>query len=138
MVLRQDDFNGEEKPTWPRRLRRSEGQTWRTYDTHRADIERMRRSRARTEPATVDLIMAASGLPWHIAAVMPRPRHEQVLIDLLPERNISQTPRRRWRATSCRSRSVPSADVPLRFDVGRAWPFRHPVTTSGAHGLPPH
>ena len=92
VVLRQDDFNGEEKAN----LASSIAQVGKPEDMAdlvtliRADIERMRRGRAARAagdrgPLGNGGIMSYAG--WHIAAVMhlDPAGAEQVLIDLLPE-----------------------------------------------------
>ncbi|MDI6528953.1 hypothetical protein QMA71_25760 [Pseudomonas otitidis] len=92
VVLRQDDFNGEEKAN----LASSIAQAGRPEDIAdlvrliRADIERVRRGRAERAagnrgPLGNGAAMSYAG--WHIAAVMHLNAvdAEQVLIDLLPE-----------------------------------------------------
>jgi hypothetical protein len=92
VVLRQDDFNGEEKAN----LASSIAQVGEPEDMAdlvtliRADIERMRRGRAAHAagdrgPLGNGGIMSYAG--WHIAAVMhlDLAGAEQVLIDVLPE-----------------------------------------------------
>lgn len=92
LVLRQDDFNGEEKAN----LASSIAQVGKPEDMVdlvtliRADIERMRRGRAARAagdhgPLGNGGSMSYTG--WHIAAVMhlDASTAEQVLIDLLPE-----------------------------------------------------
>lgn len=92
VVLRQDDFNGEEKAN----LASSIAQVGKPEDMAdlvtliRADIERMRRGRAARAagdrgPLGNGGSMSYAG--WHIAAVMhlDAAGAEQVLIDLLPE-----------------------------------------------------
>jgi len=92
VVLRQDDFNGEEKAN----LASSIAQVGKSEDMAdlvtliRADIERMRRGRAARAagdhgPLGNGGSMSYAG--WHIAAVMhlDPAGAEQVLIDLLPE-----------------------------------------------------
>lgn len=92
VVLRQDDFNGEEKAT----LATSIAQVGKPEDMAelmrliRADIERVRRGRAARVagdrgPLGNGGSMSYAG--WHIAAVMhlDATGAEQVLIDLLPE-----------------------------------------------------
>lgn len=92
LVLRQDDFNGEEKAN----LASSIAQVGKPEDMKelvtliRADIERMRRGRAARAagdrgPRGNGCIMSYAG--WHIAAVMhlDPAGAEQVLIGLLPE-----------------------------------------------------
>jgi hypothetical protein len=92
LVLRQDDFNGEEKAN----LASSIAQVGKPEDMAdlvtliRADIERMRRGRAARAagdhgPLGNGGSMSYAG--WHIAAVMhlDPAGAEQVLIDLLPE-----------------------------------------------------
>lgn len=92
VVLRQDDFNGEEKAN----LASSIAQAGKPEDMAdlvrliRADIERVRRGRAACAagdrgPLGNGGAMSFSG--WHIAAVMHlnAAGAEQVLIDLLPE-----------------------------------------------------
>jgi hypothetical protein len=92
LVLRQDDFNGDEKAN----LASSIAQVGNPEDMAnlvtliRADIERMRRGRAARAagdrgPLANGGIMSYAG--WHIAAVMhlDPAGAEQVLIDLLPE-----------------------------------------------------
>jgi len=92
LVLRQDDFNGEEKAN----LASSIAQVGKPEDMAdlvtliRADIERMRRGRAARAagdlgPLSNGGMMSYAG--WHIAAVvhLDQAGAEQVLIDLLPE-----------------------------------------------------
>jgi hypothetical protein len=92
LVLRQDDFNGEEKAN----LASSIAQVGKPEDMAdlvtliRADIERMRRGRAARAagnhgPLVDGCSMSYAG--WHIAAVMhlDPAGAEQALIDLLPE-----------------------------------------------------
>ena len=92
LVLRQDDFNGEEKAN----VASSIAQIGKPEDMAdlvtliRADIDRMRRGRAAwmagdRGPVGNGGIMSCAG--WHIAAVMhlDPTGAEQVLIDLLPE-----------------------------------------------------
>lgn len=92
LVLRQDDFNGEEKAN----LASSIAQIGKPEDLAdlvaliRADIERMRRGRA-ARAAGDHGPLGNGGItsyaPWHIAAVihLDPAGAEQVLIDLLPE-----------------------------------------------------
>ena len=93
LVLTQDDFNGEEKAN----LASSIAQVGKSEDIAdlvtliRADIERMRRGRAALAagdrgPLSNGAHMSYAG--WHIAALMhlDPAGSEQVLIDLLPER----------------------------------------------------
>lgn len=92
VVLRQDDFNGEEKAN----LASSIAQVGKPEDVAdlvrlvRADIERVRRGRAARAagdrgPLGNDGAMSYAG--WHIAAVvhLDAAGADQVLIDLLPE-----------------------------------------------------
>ena len=115
LVLRQDDFNGEEKAN----LASSIAQVGKPEDMAdlvtliRADIERMRRGRAARAagdhgPLGNGGSMSYAG--WHIAAVMhlDPPAPSRCSLTCFRSRNTSPTPQPRWRATSCQSRSVPS------------------------------
>lgn len=92
LVLRQDDFNGEEKAN----LASSIAQVGKPEDMTdlvtliRADIERIRRGRAARAAGDHGPLSNGGGMSyagWHIAAVMhlDSAGAEQVLIDLLPE-----------------------------------------------------
>lgn len=128
VVLRQDDFNGEEKAN----LASSIAQVGKPEDMAdlvrliRADIERVRRGRAARAagdrgPLGNGGAMSYAG--WHIAAVMHlnAAGAEQVLIDLLPE------PEYRSEAAAAMARDfVPkserSFDRTFRYDL--MWPAR--------------
>lgn len=126
VVLRQDDFNGEEKAN----LASSIAQVGKPEDMAdlvrliRADIERVRRGRAARAagdrgPLGNGGAMSYAG--WHIAAVMllDSAGAEQVVIDLLPE------PEYRSEAAAAMARDfVPkserSFDRTFRYDLMRA------------------
>ena len=92
LVLRQDDFNGEEKAN----LASSIAQVGKPEDMAdlvkliRADIDRMRRGRAARKAGDRGPLGNGGSMSyanWHIAAVMhlDSARADQVLIDLIPE-----------------------------------------------------
>ena len=123
LVLRQDDFNGEQKAN----LASSIAQVGEPEDTAdlvtliRADIERMRRSRAARAAGDRGLLGNSGSMSyarWHIAAVMhlDPAGAEQVLMALLPE------PEYRIDAAAAMARDfVPkperSFDTTFRYDL---------------------
>ena len=133
VVLRQDDFNGEEKAN----LASSIAQVGKPEDMAdlvrliRADIERVRRGRAARAagdhgPLGNGGAMSYAG--WHIAAVMhlDAAGAEQVLIDLLPE------PEYRSEAAAAMARDfVPRSE--RSFD----WAFRYDLMWAAREGRTP-